>query len=61
MAIRHTQRVKEVLERTRADAVMIGRAAQGRPDVSRDHHYLDTGENLLRPKSKKYIVCSRLI
>ena len=45
------QRVKEVLERTRADAVMIGRAAQGRPWMFREiSHYLETGEELPLPE-----------
>lgn len=38
-------RVKQVLEYTKADAVMIGRAAQGRPWLFREVlHYLETGE-----------------
>ena len=45
------ERVKQVLDYTRADAVMIGRAAQGRPwmfgEVS---HYLKTGERLPPPE-----------
>ena len=45
------QRVKEVLERTRADAVMIGRAAQGRPWMFREvSHYLATGKELPPPE-----------
>jgi len=45
------ERVKEVLERTRADAVMIGRAAQGRPWMFREiSHYLATGEHLPPPE-----------
>jgi tRNA-dihydrouridine synthase B len=45
------ERVKEVLERTGADAVMIGRAAQGRPWMFREiSHYLDTGEHLAPPE-----------
>ena len=45
------QRVKEVLERTGADAVMIGRAAQGRPWMFREiSHYLATGEELPLPE-----------
>jgi tRNA-dihydrouridine synthase B len=43
--------VKQVLDYTHADAVMIGRAAQGRPwmfgEVS---HYLKTGERLPPPE-----------
>ena len=45
------ERVKEVLEHTRADAVMIGRAAQGRPWMFREiDHYLSTGEHLPPPE-----------
>ena len=45
------ERVKEVLEHTRADAVMIGRAAQGRPWMFREvTHYLETGERLPPPE-----------
>jgi tRNA-dihydrouridine synthase B len=45
------ERVKEVLERTGADAVMIGRAAQGRPWMFREvSHFLATGERLPAPE-----------
>src|SRR5215217_6219473 len=45
------ERVKEVLEHTLADAVMIGRAAQGRPWMFREvSHYLETGERLPPPE-----------
>ncbi len=45
------QKAKEVLEYTDADAIMIGRAAQGRPWIFREiSHYLQTGE-LLPPPS----------
>ncbi len=45
------RRAREVLERTRADAVMIGRAAQGRPWMFREiGHYLATGEELPPPE-----------
>jgi tRNA-dihydrouridine synthase B len=44
------QKAREVLERTRADAIMIGRAAQGRPWIFREiEHYLQTGEELPPP------------
>ncbi|MBT9612509.1 MAG: tRNA dihydrouridine synthase DusB [Burkholderiales bacterium] len=44
-------RAKFVLEYTRADAVMIGRAAQGRPWIFREiAHYLATGEKLPEPE-----------
>ncbi|MEY4285779.1 MAG: hypothetical protein RL111_2454 [Pseudomonadota bacterium] len=39
-----------VLKQTGVDAVMIGRAAQGRPWIFREiHHYLQTGEHLAQP------------
>ena len=45
------ERVKAVLEYTRADAVMIGRAAQGRPWMFREiQHYLQTGGSLPPPE-----------
>lgn len=41
---------KTVLDYTKADAVMIGRAAQGRPWIFREiNHYLKTGEHLAAP------------
>jgi tRNA-dihydrouridine synthase B len=44
-------KVKEVLEYTKADAVMIGRAAQGRPWMFREiQHYLETGSALPPPE-----------
>lgn len=40
-----------VLETTGADAIMIGRAAQGRPWIFREiAHYLETGEHLPAPQ-----------
>lgn len=45
------QKAKEVLDYTGADAVMIGRAAQGRPWIFRETlHYLRTGEQLAPPE-----------
>ena len=45
------EKAKFVLERTGADAVMIGRAAQGRPWIFREiEHYLVTGEHLPPPE-----------
>jgi tRNA-dihydrouridine synthase B len=39
------EKAREVLERTGADAIMIGRAAQGRPWIFREiRHYLERGE-----------------
>ena len=44
------ERAREVLDRTGADAVMIGRGAQGRPWVFREvAHYLATGTLLPEP------------
>ena len=45
------EKAKFVLERTGADALMIGRAAQGRPWIFREiAHYLETGEHLPQPE-----------
>lgn len=45
------ERVKAVLDYTRADAVMIGRAAQGRPWMFREiEHYLATGAHMAPPE-----------
>lgn len=44
------ERAREVLARTGADAVMIGRAAQGRPWIFREMvHFMKTGEHLAPP------------
>lgn len=44
------QKAKYVLDYTGADAIMIGRAAQGRPWIFREiAHYLKTGEHLAAP------------
>jgi tRNA-dihydrouridine synthase B len=45
------ERVKQVLEHTKADGVMIGRAAQGRPWMFAGiAHYLKTGQHLPPPE-----------
>ena len=45
------QKAREVLARTGADALMIGRAAQGRPWIFREiAHYLATGEQRAPPR-----------
>ena len=45
------EKAKYVLEQTGADAVMIGRAAQGRPWLFREKsHYLATGKHLPTPQ-----------
>jgi tRNA-dihydrouridine synthase B len=44
------EKARFVLDYTKADAVMIGRAAQGRPWIFREiDHYLRTGEHLPAP------------
>ena len=44
------EKARQVLAATGADAVMIGRAAQGRPWICREiDHYLRTGEHLPAP------------
>ncbi len=57
------EKAKFVLEYTNADAVMIGRAAQGRPWIFREiQHYLETGEHLteLRPAEVRDILLGHL-
>lgn len=45
------KKARRVLDATGADAIMIGRAAQGRPWIFREiQHYLDTGEQLPPPE-----------
>jgi tRNA-dihydrouridine synthase B len=45
------EKAREVLAATGADAIMIGRAAQGRPWIFREiAHYLETGEHLPTPE-----------
>lgn len=48
------EKAKQVLDQTGVDAVMIGRAAQGRPWIFREiNHYLHTGEKLPEPSVKE--------
>jgi tRNA-dihydrouridine synthase B len=48
--IRCVHSAKHVLEYTQADALMIGRGAQGKPWIFREiQHYLQTGEMLASP------------
>lgn len=48
------QKAKEVLDYTKADGIMVGRAAQGRPWIfSEINHYLDHGELLPKPSIDK--------
>jgi len=45
------EKAREVLRRTGADALMIGRAAQGRPWIFREiQHYLTSGSHLPAPQ-----------
>jgi len=49
--IKTPEKARFVLDYTGADAIMIGRAAQGRPWIFREiDHYLQTGETLPEPK-----------
>jgi tRNA-dihydrouridine synthase B len=44
------EKARYVLETTGADALMIGRAAQGNPWIFKQmHHFLETGKNLNKP------------
>ncbi|UTH76238.1 tRNA dihydrouridine synthase DusB [Chromobacterium sp. IIBBL 290-4] len=48
--INSPEKARHVLDYTGADAIMIGRAAQGRPWIFREiQHYLETGEPLPPP------------
>ncbi|PHV12655.1 tRNA dihydrouridine synthase DusB [Chitinimonas sp. BJB300] len=45
------EKAKQVLDATGADAIMVGRAAQGRPWIFREiDHFLQTGEKLPEPR-----------
>lgn len=45
------EKAKDILAYTKADAIMIGRAAQGRPWIFREiNHYLATGQYLQSPE-----------
>ncbi len=51
--ITSAEKAKFVLEKTGADAIMIGRAAQGRPWIFNEiMHFLKTGEKLPEPDSE---------
>lgn len=57
------EKAKMVLEKTQADAIMIGRAAQGRPWIFNEiHHYLNTNTHLPAPSVQtiKEILLSHL-
>jgi tRNA-dihydrouridine synthase B len=48
------EKAKYVLDYTGADAIMIGRAAQGRPWIFREiRHFLDTGRHLAEPGAEE--------
>jgi len=48
------EKARFVLDRTGADAIMIGRAAQGRPWVFREiDHFLKTGRHLTEPSTSE--------
>jgi len=52
--ITSAEKARFVLEYTGVDAVMIGRAAQGRPWIFREiQHYIDTGERLPEPSPQE--------
>ena len=52
--IRSAAKAKQVMQLTGADAVMIGRGAQGRPWIFREiNHYLKTGEILMPPSQQE--------
>ena len=54
------QKARDVLALTGADAVMIGRAAQGRPWIFREvEHFLATGRHLAAPEPSE--VCSIML
>lgn len=54
------EKAADVLAKTGADGLMIGRAAQGRPWIFREiAHYLETGERLPAPSDS--VVCSLLV
>lgn len=56
-------KAKEVLDSTKADAVMVGRGAQGRPWLFREiNHYLASGELLPEPTAEEIgrILCGHL-
>lgn len=57
------EKAREVLAATGADAIMVGRGAQGRPWIFREiAHFLDTGEHLAAPTPTEVrdILCGHL-
>lgn len=54
------EKAERVLKHTGADAIMIGRAAQGRPWIFREiNHFLATGQHLPEPSAAE--VCQTLV
>ena len=52
--INTAKKAKEVLDYTGADAVMLGRAAQGKPWIFREiNHFLETSEQLAAPSNNE--------
>lgn len=52
--ITSAKKAKAILDYTKADAVMIGRAAQGKPWIFQQiNHYLRTGEDLAEPENSQ--------
>ena len=50
--INTAEKAKQVLDYTKADAIMLGRAAQGNPWIFREiNHFLTTGEHLIAPSN----------
>ncbi|MGY3229306.1 tRNA-dihydrouridine synthase B [Luteibacter sp. HA06] len=57
------EKAREVLAATGADAIMVGRGAQGRPWIFREiAHFLDTGDHLAEPTPTEVrdILCGHL-
>ena len=54
--INSPEKAKDVLQKTGASAIMIGRAAQGRPWIFREiNHFLEHGEHLPVPKNEEIL------
>lgn len=50
------KKAKDVLEYTKADAIMLGRAAQGQPWIFREiAHFLQTGETIAPPSNDEVL------
>ncbi len=48
------QKAEQVLSYTDADAIMVGRGAQGRPWIFREiNHFLETGQHMLAPSMEE--------